>query len=30
VLFYDLEQKKIYYPTRRDEEAVKPGGSQLR
>lgn len=30
VLFYELEDKKQYYPTRRDEEAVNPDGSLLR
>jgi hypothetical protein len=30
VLFYELEHKKAYYPTRRDEEAVNPDGSSLR
>ncbi|GJI89596.1 hypothetical protein [Duganella hordei] len=30
VLFYESEHKKIYYPTRRDEEAVNPDGSRLR
>jgi hypothetical protein len=30
ILFYQLEHKKMYYPTRRDEEAVNPGGSRLR
>jgi len=30
VLFYDLEQKKQYYPTRRDEEARNPDGTPLR
>lgn len=30
VLFYELEEKKIYYPTRKDEEAVNPNGSRLR
>jgi len=30
LLFYDLEQKKIYHPTRVDEEAINPGGSRLR
>jgi len=30
LLFYKLEIKKPYYPTRRDEEAVNPGGSPLR
>jgi hypothetical protein len=29
-LFYELEQKKQYYPTRRDEEAINPNGSRLR
>ena len=29
-LFYELDFKKIYYPTRRDEEAVNPDGSNLR
>ncbi|OUL98329.1 hypothetical protein [Variovorax sp. JS1663] len=30
ILFYELEDKKVYYPTRRDEEAVNPDGSRLR
>lgn len=30
LLFYELEGKKPYYPTRRDEKAVNPGGSPLR
>jgi hypothetical protein len=30
ILFYELEHKKQYYPTRRDEEAVNPNGSSLR
>ena len=30
VLFYQNEQKKVYYPTRRDEEAINPDGSKLR
>lgn len=29
-LFYELEKKKVYYPTRKDEEAVNPQGSKLR
>jgi len=29
-LFYELPHKKAYYPTRRDEEAVNPGGGRLR
>lgn len=30
LLFYGLEEKKAYYPTRRDEEATNPDGSRLR
>jgi len=30
LLFYELEEKKPYYPTRKDEEAVNPNGSPLR
>lgn len=30
VIFYQLENKKVYYPTRKDEEAVNPNGSRLR
>jgi len=30
VLFYELEDKKVYYPTRKDEEAVNPDGTCLR
>lgn len=29
-LFYELDHKVAYYPTRRDEEAVNPDGSSLR
>jgi hypothetical protein len=29
-IFYELEFKKVYYPTRKDEEAVNPTGSRLR
>lgn len=29
-LFYELDEKKVYYPTRRDAEAVNPNGSKLR
>lgn len=29
-LFYELEGKKIYYPNRRDRDAVNPDGSLLR
>jgi hypothetical protein len=30
LLFYELEDKKVYYPTRRDEEAINPDGTRLR
>ena len=30
IIFYELEEKKAYYPTRRDEEATNPDGSNLR
>lgn len=30
LLFYELEGKKVYYPTRKDEEACNPNGSRLR
>lgn len=30
LLFYELEHKKQFYPTRKDEEAVNPDGSLLR
>lgn len=30
IIFYDLDEKKAYYPTRKDEEAINPGGSNLR
>lgn len=30
IIFYELEQKKVYYPTRRDEDAINPDGSRLR
>ena len=30
LLFYELERKKPYYPTRKDEEAINPNGSPLR
>ncbi len=29
-LFYGQERKKVYYPTRRDEEARNPDGTRLR
>lgn len=30
ILFYELAHKKTYYPTRKDEEAVNPDGTNLR
>jgi hypothetical protein len=30
ILFYQLDHKKQYYPTRKDEEAINPDGSLLR
>ncbi len=30
LLFYKLPEKKIFYPTLRDEEALNPDGSRLR
>jgi hypothetical protein len=30
IIFYELAQKMAYYPTRKDEEAINPGGSPLR
>jgi hypothetical protein len=30
LLFYELEEKKAYYPSRKDEEAINPDGSRLR
>jgi hypothetical protein len=30
LLFYELAEKKPFYPTRTDEEAVNPDGSPLR
>lgn len=30
IIFYELDEKKIYYPTRKDEEAINPDGSKLR
>jgi hypothetical protein len=30
VLFYELDHKKQYYPTRKDEEAINPDGTYLR
>lgn len=30
LIFFGLPQKRQYYPTRRDEEAVNPDGTRLR
>ncbi len=30
LLFYESGHKKVYYPTRRDEEAINPDGTRLR
>lgn len=30
VLFYEMDHKKRYYPTRRDEDAINPDGTRLR
>lgn len=30
IIFYELDGKNIYYPTRRDDEAINPDGSRLR
>jgi hypothetical protein len=30
IIFYELDEKKVYYPTRRDVEAINPDGSSLR
>ena len=30
LLFYELDVKKQYYPTRRDEDAINPNGTRLR
>ena len=30
IFFYELEVKKQFYPTRRDEEAINPDGTLLR
>lgn len=30
ILFYELDHKKQYYPTRKDEEACNPNGTRLR
>ncbi len=30
IIFYEHAEKKVYYPTRKDDEAINPNGSQLR
>lgn len=30
IIFYELDEKKAYYPTRRDAEAINPDGTNLR
>ncbi len=30
IIFYELAEKKAYYPTLKDEEAINPDGSKLR
>jgi len=30
IIFYELDSKKVYYPTRRDAEAINPDGTSLR
>jgi hypothetical protein len=30
ILFYQLEEKKVYYPNRRDQDAINPDRSRLR
>lgn len=30
ILFYELDEKKVYYAARQDEEAINPDGSCLR
>lgn len=29
-IFYELDEKKAYYPNRRDEDAINPDGTPLR
>lgn len=29
-IFYELDEKKAYYPNRRDEDAINPDGTALR
>ena len=30
IIFYGFEEKKIYYPTRKDADAINPDGTRLR
>jgi hypothetical protein len=30
IIFYELENKKMYYPTRKDDDAINPDGTCLR
>jgi hypothetical protein len=30
LLFYEMDHKKQFYPTRRDEDAINPDGTRLR
>ena len=30
IIFYELEKKMVYYPSRKDDEAINPDGSNLR
>ena len=30
ILFYEMDHKKEYYPSRQDEEAINPDGTRLR
>ena len=30
IIFYELGGKSVYYPTRKDDEAINPDGSRLR
>ncbi|BCY02063.1 hypothetical protein [Stutzerimonas stutzeri] len=29
-IFYELDEKKVFYPNRRDEDAINPDGTPLR
>lgn len=30
IIFYELDEKKVYYPTRKDAGAINPDGTSLR